>query len=74
MSNISSKSSNISINGTFVKEFQPVKEMFYKNLATGDEDNAQLCIYVGEDCVVDLYGSANDNQDYGPDMFHVSKI
>jgi hypothetical protein len=33
-------------------------------MRTQAEVNAQLCIYVGEDCVVDLYGTAVGDTDY----------
>ena len=63
--------SNVNINGTCEKGFESVKDMFYQNFVIGNEDNAQLCIYVGNKCVVDLYGSATGDTNYGPDKLHV---
>ena len=60
------------ISGTCAKGFESVKEIFHQNFIVGNEENAQLCIYVGNECVVDLYGSVRGDEKYGPDMLHVS--
>ena len=67
-------SANISIGGTCAKGFEPVKEAFKENFVSGEEDCAQLCIYVGNKCVVDLYGSVNGDKTYDADSLHVSNI
>ena len=36
-------------------------------MASSKEINAQLCIYVGEECVVDLWSSVTDDPNFGPD-------
>ena len=36
-------------------------------MASLKEINAQLCIYVEEECVVDLWGSGTDDPNFGPD-------
>ena len=71
MSSTSNALSNLTINGFCTKGFEPVKKIFCENFETGEEENAQLCIYVGQECVIDLYGSKNGDQNYGPDMLHV---
>ena len=45
------------IAGTVAPGYETVKEMFEENFRAGREDNAQLCVYVGEELVVDLYAS-----------------
>ena len=58
--------------GTCDERFKPVKDIFYQTFRNGDENAAQLCIYVGKTCVVDLYGtSKRPDRAYGPDTFHV---
>lgn len=52
-------SKDIVINGTVSKGYEPVKEMFTDNFRIGREDSAQLCVYVGEEKVVDLWASAS---------------
>ena len=36
-------------------------------LRDGAEENVQLCVYVDEKCVVDLYGTAIGDQNYNAD-------
>ena len=60
------------MHGTCDERFKSVKDIFYQTFQNGDEDAAQLCIYVGKTCVVDLYGtSKKPDRTYGPDTFHV---
>ena len=61
----------IRIAGSCTPGYEPVKELFLQNFKNGLEDNAQLCIYVNNVCVVDLYGSAMGDADYGPDNIQV---
>ena len=65
------KESDIAIGGTCIKEFEPVRRQFYENFVQGKEENAQVCIYLGKQCVVDLWGSSKSDKSYGPDSFHV---
>ena len=74
MSNRLAKESNITVGGTCIKEFEPVKRQFYKNFVEGKEENAQLCVYLGDHCVVDLWGSFKGNEKYGPGSLHVSIV
>ena len=50
--------SKFALNGFCNENYEPVKAHFEKMLLNGQEENAQLCIYVGDKCVVDLYGTA----------------
>ena len=50
--------SKFALNGFCSENYEPVKAHFEKMLLNGQEENAQLCIYVGDKCVVDLYGTA----------------
>lgn len=65
------KESDIAIGGNCIKEFEPVRRRFYENFVQGKESNAQVCIYLGKQCVVDLWGSSKSDKSYGPDSFHV---
>ena len=58
------KKTQVSIEGTVAPEFEPLRQLFAKNLRRYAEVNAQLCIYVGEDCVVDLWGTAVSDKDF----------
>ena len=71
MSNRLAKESTITIGGTCINEFEAVRKLFYKSFLEGKEENAQLCIYLGDQCVVDLWGSFKGIEDYGPDSLHV---
>ena len=55
------------IEGSVKPGFEQVKETFQQRMAGLKEINAQLCIYVGEECVVDLWGSVTDDPNFGPD-------
>ena len=55
---------NFLINGFCDKKYEPVKEHLSKMLQDGAEENLQLCVYVDEKCVVDLYGTAVGDKFY----------
>ena len=63
--------SAIKVEGTCSPGYESVKELFIKNFHNGLEDRAQLCIYVNNNCVVDLYGTATGDENYGPDNVQV---
>ena len=65
-------SKGLFLQGFCKKEYTPVKEMFESFFKTGREKNAQLCVYVKNEVVVDLYGTAIGDSSYGPDSLHVS--
>ena len=48
------------VQGTVEPGFESVREMFARNFARGAEESAQLCVYVGEARVVDLWCSISD--------------
>jgi CubicO group peptidase (beta-lactamase class C family) len=50
-------SKDVEINGTVSPGYESVKEMFTDNFRKGREESAQLCVYVGEEKVVDIWGS-----------------
>ncbi|MEX1665299.1 serine hydrolase domain-containing protein [Zhongshania arctica] len=58
---------NIQINGTVAPGYESVKQLYQHNMNTLTERNTQLCIYVGEECVVDLWASAIDDATFSAD-------
>jgi CubicO group peptidase (beta-lactamase class C family) len=58
---------NIKINGTVAPGYESVKQLYQHNMNTLAERNTQLCIYVGEECVVDLWASAIDDATFSAD-------
>lgn len=58
---------NIKINGTVAPGYESVKQLYQHNMNTLTERNTQLCIYVGEECVVDLWASAIDDATFSAD-------
>jgi len=62
-----SHSSTAIVQGAVSPGYEPVREMFKKNVETGRERDAQLCIYVGGEVVVDLWGSAEGDTSYTAD-------
>jgi len=58
------KRGEVLVEGTVSAGFEPLRLLFTENMRRQAEVNAQLCIYVGEDCVVDLYGTAVGDKDY----------
>ena len=63
--------SDIRVDGFCDEKFIPVKEHFEKLLKNGADENLQLCVYVGGECVVDLYGTSIGDWSYGPDTLQV---
>ena len=61
----------LQVKGTCASGYEPVQALFEKNFRTGQEENAQLCIYVDGEKVVDLYGTAVGDETYGPDTLTV---
>ena len=59
------------IQGTCAGGFEDVRALFENNFRKGHEVNAQLCIYVNGNVVVDLYGTAVGDAEYGPDTLSV---
>ena len=63
--------SKVHLGGFCDEKFLPVKKHLEKMLKSGAEENLQLCIYVGEKCVVDLYGTAIGDWTYTPETHQV---
>ena len=57
----------VMISGTAQPGFESVKALFENNLKHYFEDNAQLCVYVNDECVVDLWGSASGDAHFDGD-------
>ena len=55
------------IEGTVATGYESVKELFIQNFELGSEENSQLCVYVGEDKVIDLWGTVNKNSGFNAD-------
>ena len=60
-------SNPVKIEGHVAAGFEPVKALFERNMNTLVERNAQLCIHVGEERVVDLWATAIDDTDFTAD-------
>ena len=55
------------IEGTVAPGFESVKQLYEHNMRSLAERNTQLCVYVGEERVVDLWASAVDDATFSPD-------
>lgn len=55
------------IEGTVAPGFESVKQLYEHNMHSLAERNTQLCIYVGEERVVDLWASAIDDTGFSAD-------
>ena len=54
------------VQGTVAPGFEPVRDAFQRLYDEGQDSKSQLCFYVGDKCVVDLWGDA-EGKSYGPD-------
>merc|ERR1711874_198361 len=61
----------VKVEGSVSPGFETVKEMFEKNFRRGAEESAQLCVYVGEEKVVDLWCSVSDPNYTGDTLTNV---
>ena len=61
----------VQINGYSLDGYEPFKELFAQNFYFRHESNAQLCIYVNNGCVVDLYRAAIKDIFYIYDRIHI---
>jgi len=55
-----SSSQPVKVKGSVSPGYESVKELFENNFKRGAEESAQLCVYVGEEKVVDLWCSVTD--------------
>lgn len=60
-------SNPVIVEGSVAQGFEPVKALFEHNMNTLAERNAQLCIYVGEERVVDLWATAIGDESFSAD-------
>jgi len=60
-------STHVPVQGHVAPGFESVKKMFEENFRKGADTNAQLCVYVGEEKVIDLWGKADENSEYDGD-------
>ena len=63
----SNATTQIIIHGTVAAGFESVKEIFEQNMNTLAEENAQLCVFVGENRVVDLWATATADAAFNAD-------
>lgn len=62
-----SHSGSMVVGGEVKPGYETVEQMFRKNVATGRERDAQLCVYVEGEKVIDLWGSACGDNSYTGD-------
>ena len=58
---------SVQVEGTVAPGYESVRDMFEANFREGRETNAQLCVYVGDELVIDLYASLYDSSSYTGD-------
>jgi len=66
-SNKMGQNHSVEVKGTVAPGYESVRDMFEANFREGREDNAQLCVYVGEELVLDLYASLSASSTYTGD-------
>ena len=69
MGQSSSKSSVVE--GFVAPGYENVRTMFERNFSRGAEESSQLCVYVGEEVVVDLWGSTSHSNYTGDTLTNV---
>jgi CubicO group peptidase (beta-lactamase class C family) len=57
----------IRIEGSVAPGFESVKQLYEHNMRTLAEKSTQLCVYHGEEKVVDLWASTTENAEFSPD-------
>ncbi len=67
-------SDKIILEGHCSKGYEPVKEEVLRMLRKGVEENLQLCVYVGKECVLDLCGTNVGDTSYTRDTVQVNHI
>ncbi len=55
------------VKGTVAPGFESVKILFEENMRRLKERNAQLCVYLEDQCVVDLWATAIDDTEFSAD-------
>ena len=61
------------VKGHVSSGYERVRELYERDFARGSDVDSQLCVYVGGERVVDLWGSHGPKRDpnYGPDSMQV---
>jgi hypothetical protein len=59
------------LQGFCAKGYEPVKAHLEKMLRSGCEDKVQLSVYVGKECVINLFGSYDNDLLYNEDTMQV---
>ena len=61
------------VKGYCNEDFAEVKDLFTSNFISGEDEYAQICVYIGNELVIDLWGSRDDSNaiGYGPDSLQV---
>ena len=67
------------IEGTVAPGYESVKRMFEDNFVSGSDEKSQLCVYVGDRIVVDIWGHSlaqedNYNADTLTNVFSSTKV
>ena len=57
----------VRIEGTTAPAYGALRAHFERAFERGAERDAQLCVYVDGECVVDLWGTTDPDGDFGPD-------
>ena len=58
---------NRKVEGFVAAGFEPVKILFEENFKAGLEVSSQLCVYLGDEIVVDLWGTVDKRSGFSPD-------
>ena len=62
------------IKGTVMPGFESVKRLYEHNMRTLAESNTQLCVYYGEEKVVDLWASVMEEPNFSADSLSLIHI
>jgi len=62
---------SVELKGTVASGYESVRDMFEENFKEGREDSAQLCVYVGEELVIDLYASLSSSSYNGDTLTNI---
>ncbi len=57
----------VTINGSVAPGFESVRYLYERNMRSLVEADTQLCVYLGDERVVDLWGSADGRTEHSPD-------
>jgi len=66
-----SSSKSVSVEGFVAPGYESVREMFERNFSRGADESSQLCVYVGEEVMVDLWASTSHSSYTGDTLTNV---